>query len=74
MKICVINTDFVPYLCRKYKNDMRVRRKTIYKTKRERLLRDIRNMKLIFIFGTIALVFWIFFKWREITDWFILTF
>lgn len=53
---------------------MRVRRKKIYKTKRERLLRDIRNMKLILIFGGIALAFWIFFKWRAIADWFILTF
>jgi hypothetical protein len=53
---------------------MRVRRKKLYKTKRERLLRDIRNMKLIFIFGSIALVIWIIFKWRAIADWFILAF
>ncbi len=53
---------------------MRVRKKKIYRTKRERLLRDIRNMKLILIFGGIALVVWILFKWQEISDWFILTF
>jgi len=53
---------------------MRVRKKKIYRTKRERLLRDIRNMKLILIFGGIALVVWILFKWQEISDWFIMTF
>jgi hypothetical protein len=52
----------------------RATRKKPYKTRRERLIRDIRNIKLILIFGGIALVCLILFRWQKIMDWFILTF
>ncbi|MFT5834006.1 MAG: hypothetical protein ACI97N_001637, partial [Cognaticolwellia sp.] len=35
----------------------RATRKKPYRSKRERLMRDIRNMKLILIFGSIAAFF-----------------
>lgn len=52
----------------------RATRKRPYKTKRERLMRDIRNMKLILIFGAIAMTFFVIFRWQKIIDWLILTF
>lgn len=52
----------------------RATRKKPYRTKRERLMRDIRNIKLIFIFVLIALAFLAFFRWQKIVDWFVLTF
>lgn len=52
----------------------RATRKKPYRTKREKLVQHIRNIKLILIFGTIALAFFIFTRWQAISDWFLLNF
>ena len=52
----------------------RAKRKQPYRTKREKLVHHVRNIKLILIFGLIALTFFVFTKWQEISDWLILTF
>jgi len=52
----------------------RAKRKKPYKTKREKLMQHVRNIKLILIFGSIALAIFIFMRWQAISDWFLLNF
>ena len=52
----------------------KAKRKQPYRTKREKLTHHVRNIKLILLFGLIALTFFVVTKWQDISDWLILTF